>query len=175
MMTHASSPSKLSSHTPRIEVPTVPEHEEPTDQDFATIFPRGQCSSWRCVFAQPQARTEARRPKRARPHPFALQRDAEQQPLDAVRATSSGPMTRARARSILTGSQASHGTASQAGECATPGETFDHPCDGSAHREARALADPARAAAAHETLEAAARVPTHRRIPWLRSRSRREL
>ena len=175
MMTHASSPSKLSSHTPRIEVPTVPEHEKPTDHDFATIFPRGQCRSWRCVFAQPQPTTEARRPKRARPHPFALQRDAEQQSLDAVRATASGPMTRARVRSILTESQASHGTASETGECATPGETLEHACDGSAQREGRALAAPSRAAAAHETPAAAAPDRTRRRIPWLRSMSRREL
>ena len=175
MMTHASGPSELSSHTPRIKVPPVPEHEKPTDGDFATIFPKGRCRNWRCVFAQPQARTESCMPKRARPHPFALRRDAEQSTLDAVHATSSGPLTRARAQSILEESQASHGTASQAGECATPGETLEHACDGNAHREARALADPARAAAAHETPAAAALVRTHRRIPWLRSMSRREI
>lgn len=174
MMTRASSPCQVCSHTPRIQVPTVPADEKPTDDDFATIFPKGHCRSWRCVFPQSQARTEARMPKRARPHPFALPRDREQAALDAIHAASSGPMTRAGAQSSLHNSEASQGTARHTGECATPGETLQHACHDSADREAPVLADPARAAAGHGTPAAAAPAPTHRRIPWLRSMARRQ-
>ena len=174
MITRASSPSELRSHTPRIKVPTVPAHEKPTDDDFATIFPKGHCRSWRCVFPQSQTRTEPRMPKRARPHPFALPRDREQAALDAIHAASSGPMTRAGAQSSLQNSEASQDTARHTGECATPGETLQHACHVNADREARVLAEPARAAAGQGTSAAAAPAPTPRRIPWLRSMSRRQ-
>ena len=174
MISHASRPPNAPSHTPRVQVPSVPLHEKPTDRDFATISPKGLCRSWRCVFAQPQARTEPHRPKRPRPHPLALQRDAEQLSLDAVHAASSRPLTRSKARSLLQESQESQCTASAAGECATPGDTVDHACDSSVPLESPALECPASAAAAQESAASAAPVPTHRRIPWLRSRSRKE-